>query len=131
VQGPQGLQGPAGPGADGWVNRTTGAIAIGSAAEVTVATLNLSAGSYLILGKASIVRTGGNGTNTCRLYDGAAVFDLLQNQNTTSGELSVLHAPLTLAANAAVTMRCQTSSGTSDASNRTLSAYKLNSLTTQ
>jgi hypothetical protein len=84
-----------------------------------------------LLGKASVLRTGGNGTNTCRLYNGATLIDTLQNQSTTSGEVAVLHAPVTLAATTSVTMRCQTSSGTADASNRTLSAYKLSTLTTQ
>jgi hypothetical protein len=113
------------------VNRTTAAISVGSLAEATVSALNLPAGSYLLLGKASMVRTGGNGTNTCRLYNGATVIDQLQNQSTASGEVAVLHTSVTLAATATVTMRCQTSSGTADASNRTLSAYKLSTLTVQ
>lgn len=124
-----GPQGPQGPGADGWINRTTTTVAVPTT-PVTLATLNLPAGSYLLSGKVSLVRTGGGGTSTCTLNDGATVLDQLDNQTSTSGELTVLQSAVTLTGTTAITVRCSSTSAV-NASFRVLSAYKLNSLTQQ
>lgn len=105
--------------------------------EVTVATLNLPAGSYLLIGKSNVVRSSGNGTAICTLNQGATILDQANLQGTSSGEVATLHAPLTLAVAGptAITMRCRSVNGTqttfSTASFRTLSAFKLGTLTAQ
>ena len=132
-----GPQGPAGVGADGWVNSNAATVANISTTDVTLATVNLPAGSYLLIGKVNIVRTAGNGTSTCTVNNGATVLDQANNQGNSSGEISVLQGSLTLAVvgPTAVTLRCRSVNGsqatTSSASFRVLSAYKLSTLTVQ
>ena len=58
-------------------------------------------------------------------------FDQLMNQGSTSGELTVLQSSVTLGASTAITMRCVLSTGTADVSRRTITAYKLSTLTVQ
>ena len=125
--GPQGLTGP---GAEGYADQTATAVSIGTS-DVTLATLSLPAGSYLLTAKASLIRTSGSGTTTCTLYNGATVLDQLQNQSSSSGEVNVLHTALTLANTSSVTFACRASSGASSGSRRILSAYKLATLILQ
>lgn len=129
-----GPQGPAGPGPEGYINSVTASITLSTsaAAPTTVTTLNLPAGSYLFFGKVAILRTGGSGSSACTLNSGATVLDTLANQASTSGELSVLNGAVTLAATTTVTVRCNTTAGTTmSANNRVLSAYKISTLTVQ
>jgi len=129
--GATGAQGPVGPGADGWVN-TTAAGQSFTTTEVTLATLNLPTGTYLLSAKASIQRTAGSQGTVCTLYNGATVLDQLTNQTSTIGELAVLEGSVTLATAGTITMRCNgQTSVTATASRRTLRAYKLNTLTVQ
>jgi len=134
LNGATGAQGPAGPGADGWANTTAAAVANIGSTDVILATVNLPAGSYLLVGKVSIARTSGGGTSLCTLNNGATVLDQTSNQGTASGETPVVQAPLTLAVAGptAITVRCRSTAGTlSTATFRALSAYKLNTLTVQ
>lgn len=114
------------------MNRTAGSLptAFGTT-DTTVATLTLPAGSYLLFGKAQVTRVSGTGTSTCKLFDGSTLIDSLQNQGSTSGEAQLVHAGVTLSATSTITMRCAMTSGTGNASNRTLSAFKLSTLTVQ
>ena len=130
-----GLQGPVGPGNAGFINPVAGSISVNSTTDVVVATLtNLPAGSYLLSGKANIIKTGATANfTTCALKNGATVLDQLQNQTSTSGELSVLSGSVTLAAPATITMTCRVSaaSTTMAAQFRVLTAFKVNTLTVQ
>ena len=130
LTGATGPQGPAGVGADGWINQVVATQALATT-ELTMASLTLPAGSYLLQAKASVLRTNGNGTSACTLYNGATVLDQLVNQGSTAGELTVLQSSVTLGASTAITMRCVMSTGAADVSRRTISAYKLSTLTVQ
>ncbi|MFN7979932.1 MAG: hypothetical protein U0P30_17505 [Vicinamibacterales bacterium] len=113
------------------MNRTAAGLAF-TTTEVTLATVTLPTGSYLLSGKASIVRTGGTAGTVCTLYNGATVLDQLTNQTSTTGELAVVQGYVTLAAQTAITFKCVGQTGVSaTASNRTLTAYKVNTLTVQ
>jgi hypothetical protein len=130
-QGPIGLTGPAGPGNEGYVNQTAAGTAF-TTTEVTLGTLTLPAGNFLLSAKASILRTGGTNGTVCTLYNGATVLDQLTNQTSTVGELAVLQAYVQLASNATITFRCNGQTGVSaTASRRTLTAFRVNALTVQ
>ena len=130
LTGTTGAQGPAGAGADAWINQVVAALPLATT-ELTMASLTLPAGSYLLHAKASLLRTNGNGSSACTLYNGLTVLDQLMNQGSTSGELTVLQSSVTLAANTAIIMRCVMSTGTADVSRRTLTAYRVSTLTVQ
>ena len=99
---------------------------------MTLATLTLPIGNYLLSAKASILRTAGTQGTVCTLYNGATVLDQLTNQTSTIGELAVMEGSVTLAAAGTITMKCNGQAGvTATASRRTLRAYKLNTLTVQ
>jgi hypothetical protein len=99
--------------------------------NVTVASLTLPAGSYLLYAKANLVRTGGSGSNECSLRDGATALDTVANQGNATGEVIVAHAAITLSATTTVTYQCRVTAGTANASNRTFSAVRFTALTVQ
>lgn len=128
-----GPQGPQGPGAEGFANRSAGALTTSfGSTSTTIGALTLGPGNYLLTGKARVYRVSGTGTVTCNLLAGSTVLDTVQFASSTSGVVAVVHAPVTLtAATTSVRMQCLVSSGTGNADNRTLSAYSLQTLTLQ
>lgn len=113
------------------MNRTAGNLAF-TTSEQTLATLTLPAGNYLLFAKASIVRTGGTSGTVCTLYNGTTSIDQLNNQTSTTGELAKLQSFVQLSAQAVITFKCNGQTGVSaTASNRTLTAIKVNTLTVQ
>jgi len=124
-----GVQGPAGPTL-GWVNRTVGAVSVTTTNGV-VASLSLPAGSYLLHGKANLVRTGGNGSSECSLLNGGTVLDLSVNQGTTTGEVITADGVVTLTGTTTINYSCRVTSGSANVSNRTLTAIGFTTLTVQ
>lgn len=119
------------------MNGNAGSVANIGTADVTLATISLPAGSYLLFGKATLVRASGNGTSVCTLYNGLTALDQLTLPGSSVGEVVALHAPLTLAVPGptALTLACRSVNGSQatlhTASFRVLSAYKLSTLTVQ
>lgn len=130
-----GLQGPAGP-TNAWVNQNVAGVTVSSSTNVTVGSLNLPAGSYLLFAKAKALRSGSTTpTITCTLRNGATVLDELQTQlgSTSIPEAITLHSAVTLAATTTVTVQCNRSSasGTGIVSHRAFSAQAFTNLTVQ
>lgn len=128
-----GLQGPAGP-TNAWVNQTTAGVLLDSTTLVTVASLDLPAGSYLLSAKSKLERNSGTITVTCSIRNGSTVLDEVSAyvSSTIRVNPAVLQSPVTLAAPTTITMRCNRSgSGSVDVSFTTLSAQAFTNLTVQ
>jgi len=127
-----GLQGPAGP-TNAWVNQNVAGVTVSSATNVTVSSLNLPAGSYLLFAKAKALRSGSTAiTVTCTLRNGATVLDELQSPlSNTTPTVIALHSAVTLAATTTVTVQCNRNAGTGIVSHRAFSAQAFTNLTVQ
>jgi hypothetical protein len=127
--GPMGLQGPAGP-TEGWVDRNAATQAV-TTTQVTVASLSLPAGDYLLLGKLVMVRVSGSGYSECQLLEGSTVLDQAQATNSSNGAVLTAHGYVSLSATTTINLRCRITSGSANASQRTLSAVRFSTLTLQ
>ena len=124
VQGIQGNQGPAGPGSNAVVDSVPGTTFL-SAPSTQLAQLNLSAGTYIVIGKTSIANTNtGTGENTGCSLDDTQRNEIDHSQTSTSNAANqstiTVMAPLTTTGSS-VSLDC----GSTDDSYTTATQTKL------
>ena len=131
AQGAQGVQGPIGP-SNGYGADSEGADLTWTAAEQTVQTLNLPAGSYVLTGKVLANNDGaGLPIVQCDLKVGGVVIDngnnIVPGANGAAAERLYLSqgAAVTLASASAVTIACDSSTATGEWEDRVLTAVKV------
>jgi len=129
--GAQGIQGPIGP-SNGYGADSEGADLTWTAAEQTVQTLNLPAGSYVLTGKVLANNDGaGLPIVSCDLKVGAVVIDngnnIVPGANAAAAERLYLSqgAAVTLVAPSAVTIACTSNTATGEWEDRVLTAVKV------
>jgi Collagen triple helix repeat (20 copies) len=113
-QGPQGLVGPVGP-SDGFSVFRDGPVSLSFSTKVSIARLDLAAGSYVVIGKAAINNDAGTGFSDveCDLAASSGDFDrgrvALEDQNTPGSAragIMALTVVTTLASAGAVNLNC-------------------------
>jgi hypothetical protein len=131
-----GAQGPAGAdgAAEAILDRTPGVVTIPNInLNTTVATITLTAGKYLVMGKLDVRRTGGGSVAvTCDLLDTLTVIDTFSTYVSSSNYIapSFISSVQPIAATI-VTLACRTGSSNVTVQNRSLSAVKVQTLTLQ
>jgi hypothetical protein len=100
---------------------------------LTLETLSVPAGTYLLTVKARVIRQNGGSTAlTCSIRSGATILDDAAINPSSSGTVIVLHGYVTLAAAGNLDFRCYSGNTTGNAvSNRTFSAQQFTNLTVQ